>query len=50
LFHQFYAQTSIFIIKVYFLPNANILDYGNDSLISSFSLYIVKISIFFSLP
>jgi hypothetical protein len=31
LFCQFYAQTSIFFIKVCFLPNANILDYGNDS-------------------
>jgi hypothetical protein len=32
LFRQFYAQTSIFIIKVCFLPmpNADILDYGND--------------------
>ncbi len=30
LFRQFYAQTSIFSIKVCFLPNADILDYGND--------------------
>ncbi len=28
---QFYAQTSIFNIKVCFLPNADILDYGNDN-------------------
>ncbi len=27
LFHQFYDQTSIFILKVCFLPNADILDY-----------------------
>jgi hypothetical protein len=31
LFRQFYAQKSILIIKVCFLPNADILDYGNDT-------------------
>jgi hypothetical protein len=31
LFRQFYVQISIFSIKVCFLPNADILDYGNDT-------------------
>ncbi len=35
MFRQFYPQASIFIIKVFFLPNADILDFGDDNIIKT---------------